>query len=119
MPARKHHFRPRLHAGRNLSVYKKEYYMAYVNYIIYAALFLYLVILISIPFRLKKHGKEGLQNRGRAFWIREISIFISAIAICILCIFIHFELVPTLVLCACGPLASWAGVQELFPKKED
>lgn len=74
------------------------------------------LILLSIPFRLKKQGTVACQNRGRAFWIREISIFISAIAICILCIFIHFELVPTLVLCACGPLATWAGVQELFPK---
>ncbi len=84
-----------------------------------ATLGLTLLILLSIPFRLKKQGAEACQNRGRAFWIREISIFISAIVICILCIFIHFELVPTLVLCACGPLATWAGVQELFPKKED
>lgn len=80
------------------------------------ALGLTLLLLLSIPFRLKKQGTEACQNRGRAFWVREISIFISAIAICILCIFIHFELVPTLVLCACGPLATWAGVQELFPK---
>ncbi len=91
--------------------------MAYVNYIIYAALFLYLVILISIPFRLKKHGKEGLQNRGRAFWIREVSIFIAAPAIIVLCLFIHFEPVPTAALCGCGVLGAWAGVQELFPKE--
>lgn len=83
------------------------------------ALGLTILLLLSIPFRLKKQGSESCRNRGRAFWIREVSIFISAIAICILCIFIHFELVPTLVLCACGPLATWAGLQELFPKKED
>ncbi|MBR6342246.1 MAG: hypothetical protein IKR64_10105 [Treponema sp.] len=86
------------------------------NIIALAALALVAVILLTIPFRIKKQGREGLKNRGRAFWLREISIFISSIAICILCIFIHFELVPTLVLCACGPLATWAGVQELFPK---
>ena len=91
--------------------------MTYSNYIVYAALILFAAELISIPFRIKKHGKECLQNRGRAFWIRELSIFIAAPAIIVLCLFIHFEPLPTAALCGCGVLGAWAGVQELFPKE--
>lgn len=90
--------------------------MKYSNYIAYAALALYLIILLAIPFLIKKHGTENLKGRDRAFWIREISIFIASPAIIVLCLFIHFEPVPTAALCGCGVLAAWVGVQELFPK---
>jgi energy-converting hydrogenase Eha subunit G len=83
------------------------------NYIVYIALVLYIVVLVIIPFRIKKHGKESLQGRGRAFWVREISIFITAPILIVLCLFIHFEPLPTAALCGCGVLAAWAGVQEL------
>ena len=87
------------------------------NYIVYIALVLYIVVLVIIPLRIKKHGKESLQGRGRAFWIREVSIFIAAPAIIVLCLFIHFEPIPTAALCGCGVLGAWAGVQELFPRQ--
>ncbi len=87
--------------------------MQYTKYIIYIALVLYIIVMASISFRIKKHGKESLQNRGRAFWIREISIFIAAPALIVLCLFIHFEPLPTVALCGCGVLGAWAGVQEL------
>ncbi len=83
------------------------------NYIVYIALVLYIVVLVIIPFRIKKHGKESLQGRGRVFWVREISIFITAPLLIVLCLFIHFEPLPTAALCGCGVLATWAGVQEL------
>ena len=83
------------------------------NYIVYIALVLYIVVLVIIPFRIKKHGKESLKGRGRAFWVREISIFITAPILIVLCLFIHFEPLPTAALCGCGVLAAWAGVQEL------
>ena len=86
------------------------------NYIAYAAIALYVVLVATIPFRIKKHGKEGLQNRGRSFWIREVSIFIAAPAIIVLCLFIHFEPIPTAALCGCGVLGAVVAVQELFPK---
>ena len=91
--------------------------MLYSNYIAYAAIVLYIILIATIPFLVKKHGKESLQNRGRAFWIREVSIFIAAPAIIVLCLFIHFEPIPTAALCGCGVLGTWAGVQELFPKE--
>ena len=84
-----------------------------------AALLIIAVILISIPFRLKKNGNETLKEKGSGFWAREIAIFISSVVIVVLSIFIHFELVPTVCLCGCGILGTWAGMQELFPKKED
>ena len=87
--------------------------MLYSNYIAYAAILLYIIIIFTIPFRIKKHGKESLQGRGRAFWVREISIFITAPILIVLCLFIHFEPLPTAALCGCGVLATWAGVQEL------
>ena len=93
--------------------------MLYSNYIVYASLALYLVIIFSIPFRIKKDGKEGFLNRGRSFWIREISIFLASPAIILLCLFIHFESIPTAALCGCGVLGSLVAMQELFPKKED
>ena len=86
------------------------------NFIVYICLALYLVVLITIPFRIKKHGKEALQGRGAAFWAREAAIFIAAPAIIVLCLFIHFEPIPTAALCGCGVLGAWVGVQELFPK---
>ena len=87
------------------------------NYIVYIALVLYIVVLAVIPFRIKKHGKESLQGRGRAFWVREVSIFIAAPILIVLCLFIHFEPLPTAALCGCGVLGAWAGVQELFPRQ--
>ncbi len=90
--------------------------MFYSNLIVYIALALYVILLLTIPFRIKKHGKEALQGRGRAFWIREISILITAPLIIVLCLFIHFEPLPTAALCGCGVLGAWAGLQEFFPK---
>ena len=92
--------------------------MKYSNYIAYAALALYVIFILIIPFLIKKHGTETLKGRGRAFWLREVSIFIAAPAIIVLCLFIHFEPVPTAALCGCGVLATWVGIQELFPKEE-
>ena len=87
------------------------------NIIAGAALFLIAINLCIVPFRIKKQGNEGFKNRGSSFWVREAAIFLASIAICVLCIFIHFEIVPTACLCGCGVLASIVGVQELFPKK--
>ncbi|MBO4534278.1 MAG: hypothetical protein J5726_11380 [Treponema sp.] len=83
------------------------------NYIVYAALALYVIVLLTIPFRIKKHGKESLKGRGAAFWAREAAIFIAAAAIIVLCRFIHFEPFPTVALCGCGVLAALVGTQEL------
>ena len=87
------------------------------NFIVYVSLALYFVVLVTIPFRIKKAGKECLQNRGRSFWIREISIFVAGAAIIVLCLFIHFEPFPTAALCGCGVLGAWTAVQELFPPR--
>ena len=88
--------------------------MAYVKYIIYVAFALYAALLISIPFRIKKNGSENLKNRGAAFWIREVLILLAAAAIIVLCLYIHFEPVPTAALCGCGVLGAYVAVQELF-----
>ena len=84
------------------------------NYIVFAALALYAAVLISIPFRIKKSGREGLKNRGSSFWFREAAIFLAALAIIVLCFFIHFEPLPTAALCGCGILGAVVAVQELF-----
>ena len=83
------------------------------NYIVYIALALYLVVLLTIPFRIKKHGTQSLKDRGAAFWIKQAAIFLAAAAIIVLCRFIHFELVPTAALCGCGVLGVWVATQEL------
>ena len=87
--------------------------MTISNYIVYAALALYLIVLLTIPFRIKKHGKESLQGRGAGFWAKEVAIFIAAAVLIVLCLFIHFEPFPTAALCGCGVLGAWVAVQEL------
>ena len=79
-----------------------------------AALFLIAVILVVVLIRAKKQGSEAFKDREKSFWVREVAIFVAAILIPVLCIFIHFELIPTLFLCGCGVIASWIGMQELF-----
>ena len=88
------------------------------NYIVIAALILYAAVLISIPFRIKKSGTEGLKNRGRAFWVRQTAILLAGAAIIVLCFFIHFEPLPTAALCGCGVLGAVVAVQELLTKKD-
>ena len=90
--------------------------MIYSNYIVIAALILYAAVLISIPFRIKKSGTEGFKNRGRSFWVRQAAILLAGAAIIVLCLFIHFEPMPTAALCGCGVLGAVVAVQELFPK---
>ena len=90
--------------------------MIYSNYIVYVALILYAAVLISIPFRIKKSGSDGFKNRGSSFWFREAAILLAGVAIIILCLFIHFEPLPTGALCGCGVLGAVVAVQELFPK---
>ena len=87
--------------------------MKYSNYIVYAALALYVIVLLTIPFRIKKHGTQSLKGRGAAFWIKQAAIFLAAAAIIVLCRFIHFEPVPTAALCGCGVLGAWVATQEL------
>ena len=53
----------------------------FINKIIsIAALLIIAVILISIPFRLKKNGNETLKEKSSGFWTREIAIFVSSVA---------------------------------------
>ena len=95
--------------------------MQYTKYIIYAAMILYVIIMVSIPFRLKKQDEDfrrKVKEQGSAFWIREVSIFILAASIIVLCLFIHFEVIPTIVLCGCGVIGAYMAVQELFLKEE-
>ena len=87
------------------------------NYIVFVALALYAAVLISIPFRIKKSGTEGLKNQGRAFWVRQAAILIAGVSIIVLCLFIHFEPMPTAALCGCGVLGAVVAVQELFPAR--
>ena len=92
-------------------------FMIYSNYIVIAALILYAAVLISIPFRIKKSGTEGLKNRARGFWFRQAAILLAGAAIIVLCFFIHFEPLPTAALCGCGVLGAVVAVQEMFPKQ--
>ena len=87
------------------------------NIIAFASLAAIAVMLVLIPVSIKKNGSESLKNRGSSFWAREVAIILSSIAIPLLCLFIHFEIVPTAALCGCSIMATWVGVQEL--KKKD
>ena len=84
---------------------------------------LYVAVLISIPFRIKKYGKRcektdegtetGSEESGKRFWLREIAIFVMSAVIIGLCAFISFGTIGNLVLCACGVLGSVIAAKEL------
>ena len=86
---------------------------------------LYAVVLISIPFRIKKYGKRqkstdegsdsgaGAQGNEKMFWLREISIFVMSAVIIALCAFLNFGMVGNIVLCGCGVLGAAIAAKEL------
>ena len=84
---------------------------------------LYVAVLISIPFRIKKYGKRrenngenteaGSEGNEKMFWLREIAIFVMSAVIIGLCAFISFGTIGNLVLCACGVLGSVIAAKEL------
>jgi len=99
------------------------------------AAILYLVVLISIPFRIKKNGKRtissdgdsgdsseniesGIEGNKKMFWLREIAIFLMSAVIIVLCAFISFGTVGNVVLCGCGVMGSIITARELSGKKE-
>jgi len=89
---------------------------------------LYVAVLISIPFRIKKYGKrrkntdEGTESdsegNGKIFWLREIAIFVMSAVIIGLCAFISFGTIGNIVLCSCGVLGAVIASGELSGKKE-
>lgn len=80
---------------------------------------IYIGILISIPFRIKKYGKREKSDDEKTFWIREISIFICSFVICALCFRLDFGLAGDIVLCGCGVFGEYIAVKELSAKKEE
>lgn len=91
----------------------------YSIYILAVSVALYFCFLIMIPFGLKKHGTEHLKDRPKSFWVREVLIYITALALIILCYFIRYNLVSNICLNGCGVLGSYLATQELLPGKED
>lgn len=107
-----------------------------INVIISAvAAVLYLAVLISIPFRIKKYGRRTISSGGdtsdasenteagregneKMFWLREITIFVMSAVIIALCAFISFGTAGNIVLCGCGVMGSIIAARELSGKKE-
>lgn len=84
---------------------------------------LYVTVLVSIPFRIKKYGKRqkntdegsdsGAQSNEKMFWLREITIFVMSAVIIALCAFLNFGTVGNLALCGCGVLGAAIAAKEL------
>ena len=89
---------------------------------------LYVAVLISIPFRIKKYGKRcektdegtetGSEESGKMFWLREIAIFVMSAVIIVLCAVLNFGTIGNVVLCGCGVMGSVIAARELSGKKE-
>lgn len=77
-----------------------------------AALILYIACLISIPFQIKKYGRKEIEGSVGKFWARQISIFVFALAIIVLCFFISFGTAGNIALCACGVLGCYIATKE-------
>ena len=93
---------------------------ASTNVIISAiAAFLYVVVLISIPFRIRKNAKdqknqeESEEKKDKMFWLREITIFVMSAVIIGLCALLSFGTVGNIVLCGCGVLGAVIATREL------
>lgn len=83
------------------------------------SIIIYIGILISIPFRIKKYGKREKSDDERSFWIREISVFIFSFVICALCFRLDFGIVGDVVLCGCGLFGEFIAVKELTAQKNE
>ena len=83
-------------------------------YISIGAAVLYVLVLISIPFRIKKYGRREKGDNEKLFWIREIAIFILSAAIIALCAFLDFGIPGTIALCGCGVLGAYSATKMLL-----
>lgn len=84
------------------------------------ALILYAICLVSIPFQIKKYGKKEIEGLKGKFWGRQIGIFVFALAIIVLCLFISFGTAGNIALCACGVLGCYIATKEFadYPSEE-
>lgn len=84
------------------------------------AAILYVVCLISIPFQIKKYGKKEITDK-KAFWPRQIGIFVSSAAIIVLCFFMYFGIAGHIALCACGVMGCFIATKEFadYPQNEE
>ncbi len=79
---------------------------------------LYVAVLISIPFRIKKNGRRTKSDDEKMFWLREIAIFVMSVVIIGLCAVLNFGTIGNVVLCGCGVMGSVIAARELYGKKE-
>ena len=83
-------------------------------YISIGAAVLYVLVLVSIPFRIKKYGRREKGDNEKLFWIREIAIFILSAVIIGLCAFLDFGTVGDVVICGCGVLGAYSATKMLL-----
>lgn len=82
---------------------------------------LYVMVIISIPIRIKKYGKREIKDDKKSFWIREILIFVFSFILCLLCLKFEFGTAGDIVLCGCGVVGAYIASKEMLdiPEEEE
>lgn len=90
------------------------------NYYIAAiALVLYILVLLSIPFRIKKYGPRDKAEKDKKFWYRQVSIFAFSLVLILLLFRLDFGLVSNIVLCGCGVMGAYMASKEMAAQKDE
>lgn len=87
--------------------------------VVIVAFALIIIDLIWFAIRVVKNGFDDKNNWNGSFILREVLIYLCAIGIIVLNIFMEFGTLGDVVLCGCGVLAVEIANKELLPKPID
>lgn len=87
--------------------------------IVIIAFALVLIDMIWFVIRAVKNGFDDKSNWNKSFIIKEVLIYLCAVGIIVLNIFMEFGTLGDAVLCGCGVLAVEIANKELLPKPID
>lgn len=82
------------------------------------SLVLYFAVVISIPFKINKYGKNDKTQNENSFLTREILIFVFSFILCLLCMRFEFGITGDVVLCGCGVLGAYIAGRELYDNND-
>lgn len=87
--------------------------------VVIVAFALIIIDMVWFVIRAVKNGFDDKSNWNRTFILREVFIYLCAIGIIVLNIFMEFGTLGDVVLCGCGVLAVEIANKELLPKPID
>lgn len=87
------------------------------SYVWFFALFVYVYVIVSIPFKIKKYGKSE-KTMQKGFWFRMVMIFIFSLALLLLCKLFKFGQIQNLALEGCAALGAYIASKEIWEQED-